>query len=1006
MRSIFSSLCIFCVVFVIYFPTIQKGIPGGDSGELVAEACDLGVAHPPGYPLFILLARGAIELLRPSYLGAILPESVSINFSSPAYRVNAFSAVLGAATTAFLYISTVSILNRVVGKSLYFFAIQLIAASTSICFALSPLVWMYSVGAEVFVLNNFFISLLLALFIHYSETAIESYTMAQDETSLDLKNHKTHTGILKLQRITSLASFVCGLALCNQHTSILLIAPMSVWVAWSQIQFPCFGRHYDSAFKYSLLTPYSVAIYILSFLTGLIPYAHMPIAHTFWRNRGSWGDTTTLFGFIHHFLRGDYGTLRLFARDDETAEGIVDRTLAYLQDLNNVQFPFKLSILLFCFFGCLGGIFITSSLFDSNSNLYPITEQRNEFCCKRTEKNTSTVTKTIISENLVDSSQALCHCSTVSSRTSLAVSIFFIFYFAVFHSLSNMPLSDPLLFAVHQRFWMQPNLLAFVLVADGVGFISFLIFHVIQYRLPESSIHTKRLLSISTSILALYSCYLQYERNHIKSDLSKVVVMEDYARALLSPLPRKAILITSYDMQWTSVRYIQSCEGYRRDVQVFNGPMMSYPWFSSYRRLYTNVRFPGTHLAGHLTLTHAQGAFSLADFFAVNLATDCGVRLMDTYARSPPHDAWKDSKHEIVYGNSTQPGKLSGSRKKCNHTHGGLFHAGGLVFAKDEAHTHQFDFIPHGIVNRVIFKLAKGAQNLNSWRNITSMKSATGGRPASAHVFGDEYLLTTNDVEGALAAFANASYYFKGDVNISKHDNTTWELATRIDYWQQTVSYATWLLEWALDSRFHQSMSDVNQGASSSGGGESGEGPINIGTILRSASLLENAVRAQQEHNSTVLPNTWKNLGLAYMKVVRSSDPFPRQLLGHLPRLPSIGDKSVKMDASMWKKYAAERVLETWGKFMTLPEASKDSGYASIAHVVTVLREAAKSESKTKTKVDDNNKRMEETEKYESSKRKREERHKNEQEVEEIEIKSSGRFHKKSFNDEDNDDVW
>jgi hypothetical protein len=73
----------------------------------------------------------------------------------------------------------------------------------------------------------------------------------------------------------------------------------------------------------------------------------MPIAHTFWRNRGSWGDTTTLFGFVHHFLRADYGTLRLFARDDETAEGIVDRTLSYLQDLNNIQFPFKLSILLF-----------------------------------------------------------------------------------------------------------------------------------------------------------------------------------------------------------------------------------------------------------------------------------------------------------------------------------------------------------------------------------------------------------------------------------------------------------------------------------------------------------------------------------------------------------------------------------------------------------------------------------------------------------------------------------
>ena len=43
------------VVLSVYGATIAPSIAGGDSGELVAEACHLGTAHPPGYPLFTLL---------------------------------------------------------------------------------------------------------------------------------------------------------------------------------------------------------------------------------------------------------------------------------------------------------------------------------------------------------------------------------------------------------------------------------------------------------------------------------------------------------------------------------------------------------------------------------------------------------------------------------------------------------------------------------------------------------------------------------------------------------------------------------------------------------------------------------------------------------------------------------------------------------------------------------------------------------------------------------------
>ncbi|CAI5764789.1 Hypothetical predicted protein, partial [Podarcis lilfordi] len=46
------------------------------------------VAHPPGYPLFTLLAKLAIELL---------------HFGSVAFRVNLLCAVLGAAAAPFFF---------------------------------------------------------------------------------------------------------------------------------------------------------------------------------------------------------------------------------------------------------------------------------------------------------------------------------------------------------------------------------------------------------------------------------------------------------------------------------------------------------------------------------------------------------------------------------------------------------------------------------------------------------------------------------------------------------------------------------------------------------------------------------------------------------------------------------------------------------------------------------------------------------------------------------------
>ena len=72
------------------------------------------------------------------------------------------------------------------------------------CYAFAPLQWLYSVGAEVFALNNFTASVLLLLVVQFG--AAPSHGKAL------------------------FGAFFCGLALGNQHTMVLFEVPVIAWI--------------------------------------------------------------------------------------------------------------------------------------------------------------------------------------------------------------------------------------------------------------------------------------------------------------------------------------------------------------------------------------------------------------------------------------------------------------------------------------------------------------------------------------------------------------------------------------------------------------------------------------------------------------------------------------------------------------------------------------------------------------------------------------------------------
>ena len=200
---------VFPVVFFVYARTSFPSVTGGDAGELLAEACQLGTAHPPGYPLFTLLVHGAMRLaavLIPSWDGSRsdwsgehvgvpgLPSAAA----APALTANVLSCGF-AALAALLLALTVEEWNsrRAVPA-----AAAAGAYGAAGLFAFSPLTWEYSTGAEVFALNNLLVALLLYLTVRAARAA----------------GPKAGAGGAGLGWALA-GAFVSGLALSNQHTS-------------------------------------------------------------------------------------------------------------------------------------------------------------------------------------------------------------------------------------------------------------------------------------------------------------------------------------------------------------------------------------------------------------------------------------------------------------------------------------------------------------------------------------------------------------------------------------------------------------------------------------------------------------------------------------------------------------------------------------------------------------------------------------------------------------------
>ena len=159
---------VFAVAALTYLLTIEPSSSLWDCGEFVATSYKLEVGHPPGAPLFMLLARIATMLAPSTHY---VP-----------HMVNGMNALASAFCILFLFWTITHIARRLLtreGKALSVAnAVAVLGAGAvgALAYTFTDTFWFSAVEGEVYALSSMFTALVVWLMLRWEEEADESHS--------------------------------------------------------------------------------------------------------------------------------------------------------------------------------------------------------------------------------------------------------------------------------------------------------------------------------------------------------------------------------------------------------------------------------------------------------------------------------------------------------------------------------------------------------------------------------------------------------------------------------------------------------------------------------------------------------------------------------------------------------------------------------------------------------------------------------------------------------------
>ena len=210
-QDVFLTTIVGLLSLGVYLLTLAPDVLDSDSGEFQHAPYSLGLPHPTGYPLYVIIGR----------LWTFLP------LGSLAYRMNLLSAVFAALTIAGVYY-----LVRQIGVR----AVASIAASLTL--AVSPLFWSQSIIAEVYALN----ALLVIMVINLTVAA-------------------RHATGKQQHRLIQALAITYGLGLAHHRTILFLLPGLAIYL-WPILYNMRQEQRRLAGFAFLLVLPLAFYLYI------------------------------------------------------------------------------------------------------------------------------------------------------------------------------------------------------------------------------------------------------------------------------------------------------------------------------------------------------------------------------------------------------------------------------------------------------------------------------------------------------------------------------------------------------------------------------------------------------------------------------------------------------------------------------------------------------------------------------------------------------------------------
>ncbi len=206
--SFWPEVLVSLASLILYIGTLAPTVLPADSGEFQLVSYVLGIAHPPGYPLYTLLGK----------LFTLLP------FGDVAYRLNLFAAVCGAAT--------LGIIARTVRQSTGSWEAALVAAAT---LGLSTTFWAQSTTANIRSLSALLTALCLASLLGWGSQYPRCKVFSREnlrESQIQLGIHIQSSSRNRMGNQNALLAFGAffGLAVGHHSSLSLLGLPFLLYI--------------------------------------------------------------------------------------------------------------------------------------------------------------------------------------------------------------------------------------------------------------------------------------------------------------------------------------------------------------------------------------------------------------------------------------------------------------------------------------------------------------------------------------------------------------------------------------------------------------------------------------------------------------------------------------------------------------------------------------------------------------------------------------------------------